>query len=49
MLNAELVEFAGCIEGNKPYPVVIDQVLHGMAVFDAVVRSAKSRAIEKVE
>jgi predicted dehydrogenase len=49
MLNAELVEFARCIEGNKPYPVAIDQVLHGMAVFDAVVRSASSRAIEKVE
>ena len=29
---------------QSPYPVVIDQVLHGMAVFDAVVRSAKSRA-----
>jgi predicted dehydrogenase len=49
MLNAELIEFARCIEGKRPYPVDIDQVLHGMAVFDAVVRSAHSRAIEKVE
>ena len=49
MLNAELVEFARCIEGKRPYPVAIDQVLHGMAVFDAVVRSTKSGQIEKVE
>ena len=41
-LNAELVEFARCIDGKRPYPVAIDQVLHGMAVFDAVVRSGKS-------
>jgi predicted dehydrogenase len=48
-LNAELVEFGRCIEGKRPYPVAIDQVLHGMAVFDAVVRSGKSGQIEKVE
>jgi predicted dehydrogenase len=49
MLNAELVEFALCIEQKRPYPIVIDQVLHGMAVFDAVVRSGQSGQIEKVE
>jgi predicted dehydrogenase len=49
MLNAELLEFARCIESKRPYPVAIDQVLHGMAVFDAVVRSAESGQIEKVE
>jgi predicted dehydrogenase len=49
MLQAELVEFARCIERKEPYPVRIDQVLHGMAVFDAVVRSAQSGKIEKVE
>src|SRR5258707_9920743 len=48
MLNAELVEFARCIAGKKPYPVAIDQVLHGMSVFDAAVRSANSRKIETV-
>jgi predicted dehydrogenase len=48
-LHAELVEFARCIEANKPYPVPIDDVLHNMAVFDAVVRSSKSRKIENVE
>ena len=48
-LNAELVEFARCIAEKRPYPVAIDQVLHGMAVFDAVVRSGKSGQIEKVD
>ena len=49
MLNAELVEFARAIRDNKPYPVPIDQVLHGMAVFDAIVRSARSGQIEAVK
>jgi len=48
-LHAELTEFARCIEEKRPYPVAIDQVLHGMAVFDAVVRSAQTGNIEKVE
>jgi predicted dehydrogenase len=48
MLNAELIEFARCIQGKKPYPVAIDDVLHGMAVFDAIVRSAKSGKVEPV-
>jgi predicted dehydrogenase len=48
MLHAELTEFARCIEQRKPYPVPLDEVLHGMAVFDAVVRSAKSGRIEAV-
>jgi len=49
MLNAELIAFARCIAKKQPYPVPIDQVLHGMAVFDAVVRSAQTGTIERVE
>ncbi|MCX7313527.1 MAG: Gfo/Idh/MocA family oxidoreductase [Alphaproteobacteria bacterium] len=49
MLHAELVEFGRCIEAKRPYPVAIDQVLHGMAVFDAVIRSGKSGNIEAVD
>jgi predicted dehydrogenase len=48
MLNAELIEFARCIEQKRPYPVAIDQVLHGMEVFDAIVRSGKSGQVEPV-
>jgi predicted dehydrogenase len=49
MLHAEMNEFARCIRDNRPYPISIEQVLHGMAVFDAVVRSAKSGKVETVE
>jgi len=41
MLHAEMTAFARAIRDGNPYPVPIDDVLHGMAVFDAVVESAK--------
>jgi predicted dehydrogenase len=48
VLHAELVAFASAIREKKPYPVPIDEVLHGMAVFDAVVQSASTGEIEPV-
>jgi predicted dehydrogenase len=45
MLNAELTEFARCARENAPYPVPLDDVLHGMSVFDAVVQSAQTQEI----
>jgi predicted dehydrogenase len=45
MLHAELTAFAHAIRDGKSYPVPIEDVLHGMAVFDAVVESAKNGAI----
>jgi predicted dehydrogenase len=48
MLNAELNEFARAIRDGTPYPVPLDEVLHGMSVFDAIVRAGKSGAIEPV-
>jgi predicted dehydrogenase len=48
MLQAELVAFAHCVRDNKAYPVALDDVLHGMSVFDAVVRAARSGNIESV-
>jgi predicted dehydrogenase len=48
MLNAELVAFGRCIAEKRLYPVKIDEVLHGMSVFDAVVKSAKTQKIEAV-
>ncbi len=48
MLRAELVEFARCIRDKRPYPVGIDDVLHGMAVFDAAVQSAKTGRIVEI-
>jgi predicted dehydrogenase len=48
MLNAELTAFARAIRERKPYPVPIDEVLHGMSVFDAVVRAARCNEIVTV-
>jgi predicted dehydrogenase len=45
MLNAQLTAFARCIRDKTPYPVPIDDVLHGMSVFDAIVESARSNKI----
>lgn len=36
---AELEAFAHAISGNVPYPITSAQALHGIAVFEAVVRS----------
>ena len=48
MLKAELIEFAHCIRDKRAYPVGIDDVLHGMAVFDAAGQSAKTGGVIKV-
>jgi predicted dehydrogenase len=48
MLKAELIEFARCIRDKRAYPVGIVDVLHGMAVFDAAVQSAKTGSIVEV-
>lgn len=49
MLNAELTAFARAIADRRPYPVPLADVLHGMAVFDAVVWSAKTKAPVRIE
>jgi predicted dehydrogenase len=41
-LHAELIAFARAISRREAYPVAIKEVLHGMAVLDAVVQSAQS-------
>lgn len=48
MLNAELTAFARAIREHTPYPVSIDEVLHGMSVFDAIVRAGRSGQLEAV-
>jgi predicted dehydrogenase len=48
MLGAELDAFARSIRERTPYPVDVEQVLHGMAVFDAVVASSRTGEITEV-
>jgi predicted dehydrogenase len=39
-LLAELEAFAGAIRAEKPYPISPEEVLHGVAAFEAIVQSA---------
>ncbi|MFZ0777877.1 MAG: Gfo/Idh/MocA family oxidoreductase [Xanthobacteraceae bacterium] len=48
MLRAEMTAFARAIRGSSPYPVPIADVLHGMAVFDAIVESSERGEIVAV-
>lgn len=48
MLHAEMTAFARAITDHRPYPVPVAEVLHGMAVFDAIVESAKRGEIVAV-
>jgi predicted dehydrogenase len=41
MLHAQMTAFARAIRDGNSYPVPIADVLHGMAVFDAIVESAQ--------
>jgi predicted dehydrogenase len=40
MLNAELEAFAASIAAGRPFPTPLDQIIHGVAVFEAVAASA---------
>jgi predicted dehydrogenase len=42
-LLAELEAFATAIEGGARYPIPADEILHGVAVFEAIVQSAATR------
>jgi len=45
---AELEAFAAAIGGAAPYPITPDEVLHGVAAFEAIVRSAATHQPVKV-
>jgi predicted dehydrogenase len=47
-LLAELEAFAAAIRGEAPYPITAEEVLHGVAVFEAIIRSAAIRQPVKV-
>lgn len=46
--RASLEAFAGAVGGGPAYPIPVDQMVHGAAVTEAVVRSAASGRVEKV-
>jgi predicted dehydrogenase len=46
--RAALDAFAVAAEGGDPYPIPVEEMIHGVAVTEAVVRSAASGAVERV-
>ncbi len=46
--RAELEAFALATAGGCPFPVPLDDVIHGVAVFEAIVRSAKTNNWENI-
>jgi predicted dehydrogenase len=48
MVTAELKAFAEAASGGKPYPIPLDEILHGVQAFEAVVKSSKEGRPVKV-
>jgi predicted dehydrogenase len=48
MLTAELTEFARCVAERRPFPTPLSEILHGVAVFEAALRSAATGATVRV-
>jgi predicted dehydrogenase len=46
--RAALEAFARAAEGGAPYPISFEQMIHGAAVTEAIVRSAASEKLERV-
>ncbi len=46
--RAALEAFAKAAEGGPAYPIPYDQMVHGVAVTEAIVRAAGSEKVEKV-
>ena len=42
---AELSAFAEAAKGGKPYPIPLDEILHGVQAFEAVVKSSKEGGV----
>jgi predicted dehydrogenase len=44
MLTAELGAFAASIADGRPFPTPMDQIIHGVTVFEAIASSADTGA-----
>lgn len=47
-VKAVMEAFARAVQGEAPYPITHDQIIHGVAVFEAIVKSAKTGQPVKV-
>ena len=48
MLNAEMEAFAASIVAGRPFPTPMDQIVHGVAVFEAIAKSAATGSAVEV-
>ena len=46
--RASLEAFARAAEGGPPYPIPVEEMIHGAAVTEAVIRSANSGKVEQI-
>jgi hypothetical protein len=46
--RAALEAFAVAAEGGAPFPITLEEMVHGASVTEAVVKSAASGVVEKV-
>jgi len=49
IVKTSLEAFADAAEGGGPFPIPLEEMIHGAAVTDAVVRSAQGHAVVQVE
>lgn len=49
IVRATFEAFAHAIEGKAPFPIPPEQIIHGAAVTEAVIRSAGSGKVEKIQ
>ncbi len=48
MLSAELEAFAAAIEAGRPFPTPLTEILHGVEVFEAILRSASTNRPQQI-
>ncbi len=48
-LSAELEAFADAVEGRAPYPIPHDQMIHAVAVLEAIIESSETNAPVQVK
>jgi predicted dehydrogenase len=49
IVKTSLDAFADATEGGAPFPISLEEMIHGAAVTDAVVRSAQTHSVVQVE
>jgi predicted dehydrogenase len=49
IVRATFEAFAHAVEGKAPFPIPPEQIIHGAAVTEAVIRSASSGKVEKIQ